>query len=148
MSMCVQDCCAVPMRGVGSNTSTTTHPHPPAQHSTARGIQHCSPFHPCLICAPMTLAGLLPSPLPSPVSAQQQQQQQQSPRTVKSVGGAVPGQCVGPAWVVLVGGENAGMMFPDSKGTRPGSWLGSHTSVAQIGRAYEQLVPLVGEYST
>jgi len=37
-----------------------------------------------------------------------------------------------------------GMMFPDSKGTRPGSWLGSHTSVAQIGRAYEQLVPLVG----
>ena len=59
-------------------------------------------------------------------------------------GGCAEAGPVGPAWVVLVGGESAGMMFPDAKGTRPGSWLGSHTSVAQIGRAYEKLVPLVG----
>ena len=33
------------------------------------------------------------------------------------------------SWVVLVGGEWGGAMRPDEKRTRPGAWLGSHTSL-------------------
>ena len=50
----------------------------------------------------------------------------------------------GGLWVVLVGGEFGGCMLQDPKKTRPGAWLGSHTSLQAIGRAYASLAPVVG----
>ena len=47
-------------------------------------------------------------------------------------------------WVVLIGGEYGGVMVQDAARTRPGSWLGSHTSLQAIGRAFEVLLPTVG----
>ena len=47
-------------------------------------------------------------------------------------------------WVVLVGGEWGGAMKQDEAKTRPGAWLGSHTSLQAIGRAFEALMPTVG----
>ena len=46
-------------------------------------------------------------------------------------------------WVVLIGGEYGGVMVQDAARTRPGSWLGSHTSLQAIGRAFEELLPTV-----
>ncbi|KAK3233967.1 hypothetical protein CYMTET_55762 [Cymbomonas tetramitiformis] len=50
----------------------------------------------------------------------------------------------GDAWVVLVGGEAASVMHRDRAGTRAGAYLGGHSSLQQIGRAYAALVPWVG----
>ena len=47
-------------------------------------------------------------------------------------------------WVVLVGGEFGGAMHQDEAKTRPGAWLGNHTSLQAIGRAFEALLPTVG----
>ncbi len=55
-----------------------------------------------------------------------------------------PSRHGGGLWVCLIGGEWAGAMHPDEAGTRPGAWLGSHTSLQAVGRAYETLAPMVG----
>ena len=46
-------------------------------------------------------------------------------------------------WVVLIGGEFGGVMRQDAARTRPGAWLGAHTSLQSIGRAFEALLPTV-----
>lgn len=51
---------------------------------------------------------------------------------------------VGGMWVVLVGGETASLRFPDTRGQRPGSWFGGHSSLQSIGWAYQMLVPIIG----
>ena len=57
-----------------------------------------------------------------------------------------PSPSVAPSghWVVLVGGEWGGAMQQDEAKTRPGAWLGSHTSLQAIGRAFAALLPTVG----
>ena len=46
--------------------------------------------------------------------------------------------------MLLVGGEWGGSMRADAKRTRPGAWMGNHTSLQSIGRAYAALAPGVG----
>ncbi|KAL1526483.1 hypothetical protein AB1Y20_015193 [Prymnesium parvum] len=47
-------------------------------------------------------------------------------------------------WAVLIGGESGSSMVQDPQRTRPGKWMGSHTSLQAIGRAYAQLAPVLG----
>lgn len=47
-------------------------------------------------------------------------------------------------WAVLIAGEHGGSMFPDSKKTRPGKYLGGHCSLQNIGKAYSELLPWFG----
>ena len=55
-----------------------------------------------------------------------------------------PSEAPSGHWVVLIGGEYGGVMVQDAAQTRPGAWLGSHTSLQAIGRAFEVLLPTVG----